>query len=105
MKIQALLIALAMAASGSVFAASDTDSAARKPVARHGMAHKAKTAKAKHKPTHHASAARHHGGTQHMGASGQHMNSAIASPQTDLQSRERQTRIDQAYNDWRAGRS
>jgi len=100
-KIQALLIALAVAASGSALAASGTDSGVKKPVARHGMHQKAK-----HKTTHHASAARHRapGATHHMGASGQHMNSAVAAPQTDLQSRERQNRIDQAYNDWRAGR-
>ncbi len=109
MKLATLLVALAIAGTGSAFAASDTATGSTAPVARHGhksLTSKAKTSKSRHHATHHASAAGSHkkGATQHMGASGQHMNSA-STPQTDLQSRERQSRIDEAYSKWHSGRS
>jgi hypothetical protein len=89
-KLSALLISLAVAATGSALAASDTpsDTASgnKPPAAHHGMHKqaKAKTDNAK-------------GSTHHMGAK--------AAPETDLESHDRQTRIDEAYNKWRSGQS
>ncbi|HMA06880.1 MAG TPA: hypothetical protein VKP68_03420 [Ramlibacter sp.] len=113
MKLQTLLIAVAMIAGGSAFAASDTapvgDTTAQ-PTA--GAPHKAKStktqhkahhAKTSHKGTHHAKASTHHkdASTHHMGASGHHMNAA-ATPSTDVTARDRQGRVDDAYAKWKA---
>lgn len=115
MKLQALLIAIAMIAGGSAFAASDTAPAgdtAAKPAA--GAPHKAKTTKAKHHTAHHAktshkgtshakaSSHRMDSSTHHMGANGHHMGAATAKPATDVTARDRQGRIDDAYAKWKA---
>ena len=115
MKLQALLIAVAMVAGGSAFAASDvapTGAKTAKPTA--GAPHKAKTTKARHKTAHHpkssskgsshARASRHHmeGSTHHMGANSRHMGASTATPETDVTARDRQGRIDDAYSKWKA---
>ena len=116
MKLQALLIAVAMVAGGSAFAASDTASTGDKtgkPTA--AAPHKAKTTKAKHKTAHHNTKTSHKGtphahasshpmdaSTHHMGANGHHMSAATAKPATDANARDRQGRIDDAYAKWKA---
>ena len=117
MKLQALLIAVAMIAGGSAFAASDTAPAGdttAKPAA--GAPHKAKTTKTKHQTAHHgktshntahqAKASNHptEASTHHMGANGHHMSTSTAKPETDLSARDRQGRVDDAYSKWRSNR-
>src|SRR5512140_1450045 len=106
MKLQALLIAVAMIAGGSAFAASDTASTAdttAQPTA--GAPHKAKSTKTQHKAHHgktshkgtsHAKASSHpkDASTHHMGANGHHMGASTAKPATDVTARDRQGRID-----------
>ncbi len=111
MKLQALLIAVAMVAGGSAFAAPASDSASTgaktaKPTA--GAPHKAKTTKAKHKTAHHAKTTQqvlltprrpsHHmeGSTHHMGRVDRHAARPICI------ARDRQSRIDDAYSKWKA---
>lgn len=111
MKLQALLIAVAMVAGGSAYAASDSTSTAdttTNPTA--GVPHKAKTTGTKHKTAHHgkmshntshqAKASNHstEASTHHMGANGYHM----TKPETDLSARDRQGRVDDAYAKWKA---
>lgn len=97
MKLQALLIAIAVAAGGSAFAATDTaktDSkqAADKPTTTTTTTqHKVKKVKkTKRKVAKGAS-------TSNMGAA--------AAPETDLNAPDRQSRIDEAYDKWRATHS
>ena len=104
-KLQTLLMAVALVAAGSAFAASDTapaggTSSAGKPAT--AAPHKAKTKakKTSHKISHHASASTHH----MRNASG-HMSVSAATPATDLRSSDRQSRIDDAYNKWRSTHS
>lgn len=107
MKMQPLLIALALAA-GTAFAQApggsekpptDAPAAATSThdAAPAAKVHKKKTAqkKATKKGERHAKA-RHHG-TRTMGA-------GAASPVTDLDAAGRQQRMDQAYRDWQARR-
>ena len=113
MKLQALLIAVAMIAAGSAFAASDTAPAGdttAKPAA--GAPHKAKMTKHKtahhgrmsHKAAHQAKASHHpmDASTHHMGANGHHMSTSSANPETDLSGRDRQSRVDDAYSKWKS---
>jgi len=116
MKLQALLIAVAMIAGGSAFAASDAASTAdttAQPTA--GAPHMAKSTKARHKAAHHktkmshkrtphaaASSHRMDASTHHMGANGHHMSDTTAKPATDVTARDRQGRIDDAYAKWKA---
>ena len=113
MKLQALLIAAAMIAAGTAFAASDTAPAGdttAKPAA--GAPHKAKSTKTGHKTQHktaHHSAKASHKGTAHANASSHpkdasthHMGAATATPATDVTARDRQSRVDDAYAKWKA---
>ena len=93
MKLQALLIALALTAGGSAFAASDaapvdgTPAPGKQTMTTPHKA-KAKTHKAMHKTAHHTRAS-----TRHMGAS-------ATMPTVDLGAHDRQSRIDEAYAKW-----
>lgn len=98
MKLQTLLIAIAVAAGGSAFAASDTAKtdtaqAATTTTTTTTTQQKAtKAKKTKRKPARHARAP-----ASKMGAA--------ASPETDLNSPDRQGRIDEAYSKWRSTNS
>ena len=93
MKLQALMIAAALA-TGSAFAAApstgDTSAAPKATTAK--KSHK-KTAKKKHTAAH--ASMRHD--THAMGAS-------AGAPMTDLHAASRQARIDQAYANWQQAR-
>ena len=92
MKIQALMIAVALAA-GSAFAAAPNGSAKADAAtaAADTTAAPATPVKKSHKKT----AKKKHAATQSMGA-------GPASPMTDLSGSSRQARIDQAYAQWQA---
>jgi hypothetical protein len=109
MKLQAVLIAVALAAGGSAFAAATSAPASNpdatvKPTA--AAPHQTKSSKqhktAQHTKTSHKSSQHAKSSSQHAGASGHRVNTAMAAPQTNLQSPDRQSRIDHAYADWRA---
>jgi hypothetical protein len=129
MKIQALLVAIAMAAAGSAFAATDTTSADAKPdaVTAGTASHKVKASKAKRKAARRARhvQARHHkaptrhmasrhqrsgermGSAERMGSgrdmgSASHMGNSAATTNTDVNAGDRQSRIDDAYAKWKA---
>ncbi len=99
MKLQTLLIAIAVAAGGSAFAASDTaktdgttQAATTTTTTTTTQQKVTKAKKTKRKPVRHARAP-----ANKMGAA--------ASPQTDLNSPDRQSRIDEAYSKWRSTNS
>lgn len=104
-KLQTLLMAVALVAAGSAFAASDTTpagstSSAGKPTTTASHKAKTKVKKTSHKTAHHASASTHH-----MGNSSGRRSVSAATPATDLRSSDRQSRIDDAYNKWRSTHS
>ena len=105
MKLQALLVAIAVAAGGSAFAASDTAQAGSKQTADTQTTTKTKVKKAKSKTTRKATQASKRGSTQHMGAASRRTTEPAAAPDTDLTARERQNRIDEAYSKWRSTQS
>lgn len=88
MKLQPLLIALALVTGASFASAATTADAGPAKVHKKKVVHKKRA-------QHHASAYRH--GTHAMGAGPSH-------PVTDLDASARERRMDQAYDDWLATR-
>jgi hypothetical protein len=104
MKLQALMIAAALAAGSALAAAPNTDAkadAAATAAAKTDTTAAPKAAKKSHKKTakkkHATHVGLHHQGTHAMGA-------GPSGPMTDLHASSRQARIDQAYANWQAGR-
>jgi Ni/Co efflux regulator RcnB len=95
MKLRALLAVVAIAATGTAFAATQTTTT----TTRH---HKVvKKVKKTHRQTQqHAAASRHH--ARRMGASSEHMSGSNATPDTDVNAGDRQKRVDEAYDKWRS---
>ena len=96
MKLRALLAIVAIAATGTAFAATQTTTT----TTRHQKVVK-KVKKSTHKSTKQQAAVSRHK-ARRMGASSQHMSGSNAAPDTDLAARERQQRIDEAYESWRS---
>ncbi len=92
MKLRALLAVIAIAATGTAFAATQTTTTTT-TTTRHNKV--VKKVKKTHRQTQHVAASRHH--ARRMGASSEHMS---ATPDTDLTARERQRRVDEAYEKW-----
>ncbi len=94
MKLRALLAVIAIAATGTAFAATQTTTTT---TTRHQKV--VKKVK-KTKTPRHAAASRRH--ARRMGASAEQMSRSTAAPDTDLAARERQQRVDEAYEQWKS---
>lgn len=91
MKLQALFVAAAVAASGSAFAAGASTADSTKADSKQTTAEQ-KEAKKTAKQT------------KSKGASARRMGGAATTPETDLDARDRQGRMDEAYEKWRSSR-
>ena len=94
MKLRALLAVATIAATGTAFAATQTTTTT---TTRHQKVVK----KVKKTQTQKRAAASRHK-ARRMGASSEQVRRSDAAPDTDLAARERQRRIDEAYESWRS---